>query len=238
MRRLPDRRSPVLTSPRAFDVAAAFTLEAFDPGKAGVRQATALLQQMDGYEEGLRRRTEGITWLVWGFVLAGLSLSYYAGDLARALTPDDGGPKPWTLLFPWSPWALAGGVATMVIWRSAALHVPALSRPWWQSLAGLLAVGAGIWIVFLATWLLPAGAQRVVTGPTLMGVAGLLTILLPILRLTSEGRRVGVIASAALVVGGAAIGLADLGMHATGIASTALAGGAWLAAGAWQASRG
>ena len=34
------------------------------------------------------------------------------------------------------------------------------------------------------------------------------------------------------------LGIADPGIHVMGIASTVLAGGAWLVAGAWQATRG
>lgn len=52
------------------------------PGKGfSLQSALQALEQATRYEEPLRHRTEGVTWMLWGVVAVGIFLSY---DLAAA----------------------------------------------------------------------------------------------------------------------------------------------------------
>lgn len=208
------------------------------PETASIRQAIDSISHLEAFEESLRRRTEGITWMVWGLVFAGLTLSFYIGDLTRdAATADE--PRPWSLLFPWFPWMLAGGVITAALWKSAALQTPTLHRPLWATLGGLLAVGAATVLVFIASWALPAGMQSAVTPLTLFGLAGLAVVATPLLRLSVAGRRVAIAATLVQVVCGIAIGLGGGSPNATGYTLTAvLVAATWIGAGLWETTQG
>lgn len=80
-----------------------------------IERALSTIQKLEGLEIGLYQRTEGITWMLWGFITAGI---YFMFSTFGAAMEDD---LPDWLGFLWAPWVAAGIAATMAIWRSAHL---------------------------------------------------------------------------------------------------------------------
>ena len=79
-----------------------------------VRGALETLTRLEGLEIGLYRRLEGITWMLWGLVTAGIYFTFAA--VAQGFDP-----SPAWLSFLWVPWVAAGIIATIRIWRTAHL---------------------------------------------------------------------------------------------------------------------
>lgn len=210
------------------------------------REAASVIREMEGYEEGLRRRTEGITWMIWALVFAGIVMSYWVMGLlsppgtpeAAEILPDRG------LLTPWIGWAVAGGLATSALWRGAALKGASGLR----HVGALGAIMAGTWVLFIASWLLPAAiSQHLYAGGPLafFGLSTLLVIRAKLVPLTPQGRSVASVAALAQVAGALAFGLllASGAVPVAGILPAELLGAVaigatWLAAGLWQTSRG
>jgi hypothetical protein len=94
-----------------------------DPEALTLKGALQTITRMEGLEVGLFRRTEGITHILWGFVVAGLFFSYFS---LGARFPESGalwGP------FLWIPWVAAGVASTAVVWRSAHLAARVPTSP-------------------------------------------------------------------------------------------------------------
>lgn len=106
--------------------------------------ATRELARAARYEDALRQRTEGLTWMIWGFVTPGIFLSY---ALAGATYQED---FPLWAQFLFAPWVVAGVLATYVLWSSAQLVAPRLKegepKARWASLGWILAIVL-VWIV-------------------------------------------------------------------------------------------
>lgn len=165
------------------------------------------------FEDSLRSRTEGLTWIVWGFATSAIFLSY------QALNPLFYGPRapfrstdilerqvsPWWAGGVWVTWILLGALTTYALWRSAALGAPtrALRRP-----SSVLVSAAFVAFLF-AGWgmaLLVAPGRNYDVYPLLgMGTAWLLLGALNVYRATRVGRQTllgigsGVFLSAVLV---------------------------------------
>ena len=89
-------------------------------GELTARGAVEAMRSLEGVTEALRRRTAGMTWMIWGFVVPAIFLSYNALGATGAL--DD--PGPWLVALLnvlWAPWVAIGVLATRALWRSAAL---------------------------------------------------------------------------------------------------------------------
>lgn len=80
-----------------------------------VRGALQTITNLEGLETGLFQRTEGITNIVWGLVVAGMFFAYQALGSAFPDTGSYWGPVLWV------PWIAAGVLASVVVWRSAHL---------------------------------------------------------------------------------------------------------------------
>ena len=80
-----------------------------------VQGAIRTLRELEGLEIGLYQRTEGITWMLWGFVTAGI---YFTFGMFGSVYED---AMPLWARLVWVPWVLAGVVATAAVWRSAHL---------------------------------------------------------------------------------------------------------------------
>lgn len=90
-----------------------------------VRGAVQTLEQMEGMHEALRRRTSGITWMIWGIVTPGIFFTYsFWALVVEFYAPSWGGAFP----FLWIPWIIAGVAATVALWRSAGLVVPTVGN--------------------------------------------------------------------------------------------------------------
>lgn len=79
------------------------------------KDAARAIDSVEGLEDALRKRTLGLTWIVWGLAGPGITLSYALADetLPRG--------AEWAFATLWIPWVLAGYLATYALWRSAAL---------------------------------------------------------------------------------------------------------------------
>lgn len=206
-------------------------------------EALAEIDETLDRQAALRSRTEGLTWMIWGLVTAGWTLSYDA--IAWIGRPD---APAWAFDLAWLPWILAGGLVTTALWRTAALTDPRLEdeRP-----AGPLVVAG--WTAFvIATWTLlyfgvvgglgfPGTADTM--GLIVLGIAWASFGWLRPVRLTDRGSRVSVIVGLVLLAAGllTAFALGNGHPSANAIATpiaTVVGGGAPLAGGLWQALRG
>lgn len=207
------------------------------------QEAATVIRRMEGYEAGLHRRTEGITWMIWALVFAGITMSYWVmGLLTPPGTEDAGGLPDGGLVIPWIGWVLAGGLATAAVWRGAALRGASGLR----HVAALGAIMALMWILFIASWFVPAALTQhlFAVGPlVLFGIATLIVVSTGLMPLSAEGRTVGRVVALAQIGGGLLFGLAVAWGRASlpvapELAATLFLGGAWMAAGLWQSTRG
>src|SRR5438552_1798189 len=87
-----------------------------EPANADALSVTAAiqtLQRYEGFEARLYLRTEGMTWMLWGLVAAGIFLTY------QAVAPFVAGHDFLLVAFLWMPWSAAGVLATVALWRGA-----------------------------------------------------------------------------------------------------------------------
>lgn len=201
------------------------------------REALATIARTTAFEEPLRRRVEGVTWMVWGFVTAGATLSTNAIELVWGY---DGVMELWVV--PWL-WLLAGVGATTAVWRIAALAKPDAHpgrRSALRSIAAVVGLIAAFWVP--GSVLIPVEQQASIV---------LLTLAAPWLALgavnphrgTALGRRVmlaigGIIAVAGLAWMPFVAGMGHGGFPQTMLFTALVGGGAALALGFWQAVRG
>lgn len=202
-------------------------------------QAAATIEEARGFEEPLRRRTEGVTWMIWGIVPAGIQLSFdAAGDYMTHGWP--GWVDPLILL----GWPLLGIAMTYAVWRIAVLDKPGLSRHRWRSLLGavlwLPLVYAGIGLTVLLFGIGWEGAFLPLVG---IGASWLVLGATNAFKATPTGRRVLVAVGAIILA--VALGIAasvditsDLGTDLTQLAAIFVAGGVPILAGLWQSIRG
>lgn len=102
------------------------------------QEAAQAIARANQWEDRIVHRTEGMTWIVWGLVTAGIWVT---------LTAMSRGPQaivPMTLS--WSVWVLAGFALTYSLWRSAALTRPDVVRTpaWWTYLAKVAGIALAI----------------------------------------------------------------------------------------------
>lgn len=209
------------------------------------REAASVIQQMEGYEEGLRRRTEGITWMIWALVFAGISMSYWVMGLlsppgtvgAADVLPDRG------LVTPWIGWVVAGGLAIGAVWRGAALREGSARR----HVAALGAIMVTMWLLFIASWLVPSAITQYLyaAGPlALFGIATFIVVSTKLVPWSARGRRIARAAALVQVAVSAAYGILQaMGLFASPIVAvellgTVMVGATWLGAGLWHTSQG
>lgn len=207
------------------------------------REALDTIEEARAYETPLRRRTEGVTWMIWGVVAAGIQLSFSA--LPSLFRPYTGGAQRSyglveALVVP--SWLLVGILFTVAAWRIASLKAPSLSvRP------SRIAVSAGLFVAILyGVWFLLdlAGLPEAIFPVLAVGAAWLSAGVLDVLHTTETGRRT-LVAIGALVTG---LGLAALAVFpladvaparglsydVTAPVTILVAGGVPFLAGLWQ----
>lgn len=206
-------------------------------------EALSTIEQTLAHEEGLRSRTEGLTWMIWGLVTAGWTLTYDA--VAWISRP---GVPSALLNWVWLPWVVVGGAVVTALWRTAALADPALEddRP-----AGALVVAG--WTGFvIALWAalffglvggigFPGTADTM--GLIVLGVTWFTFGAVRPVRLTDRGGRVCMLVGLGLFVAGMATAFAlghehpDANAIST-VVATLVGGLVPLGGGLWQALRG
>lgn len=174
--------------------------------------ALATIDRAVRVESALRRRTEGLTWMVWGIVTGATFLSY---DAAGDWFGDDGGWPAWAG-FLWVGWLAVGAVFTFALWRTAAVAEPMPTRRPGGAVAAVAWVAAGFVGFALVFWAFPG---RLSDGMTFLVGIGLAWALLGAVNLhnaTPTGRAVcagiGLVVSALGVVASIAMGPAP-GWH-------------------------
>lgn len=207
-------------------------------GELTPEQAAATIEQARGFEEPLRRRTEGVTWMIWGIVPAGIQLSF---DAAKDyVQPFPGWLDPLILL----GWPLLGIAMTYAVWRIAVLNKPGLSGHRWRSM-----LGAALWLpavyasMGLAFMLFGVGWQGAFLPLVGIGATWLVLGATNTFKATPTGRKV-LVAIGAIILG-VAVGIAatvdlasDVGTTLTELAAIFVAGGVPVLAGLIQSVRG
>lgn len=201
------------------------------------QDAMAAIARATAFELPLKRRVEGVTWMVWGFVTAGATLSTNAMELVYGFP----GPR-WGWVVPWL-WLLAGVAGTTAVWRIAALARPDAHpgrRAAAIAVATIVGLIAAVWVP--VSILVPGQNQAAFV---------LVTVAVPWLglaaanphRVSRLGRRVmagigGVLVVTALLWLPSTGSLPHGAFPQTMMLAALVGGGAPLALGFWQALRG
>lgn len=203
----------------------------------GPRDAVAVLESVEGYEEALRRRTEGLTYVLWGIVSPAISVTYALGE-----TTVPAGDE-WLFSLFWMPWVLAGCVGTYALWRTAAIPM-GLARQQVRSAfrTRALLVGALFLLAGLGGWLLAApGHVDGAAYPTL--AIGLFTLVMSGVRtrfdaVSPGARTVGLVAGALILAAGVALAFAAWTPLAKTLSGAGIVGAVYLGAGLAHALQG
>lgn len=205
-----------------------------------VEAALQTITSLERFEVGLYQRTEGIMWMLWGLVTAGIYFTYATMGQALENFPE------WAP-FLWMPWVAAGVTATYSLWRSAHLTVPSEKskkeglRDMWISGGLFMAVmflGGMIFGIYgdRFTLLEPAYFQ------ILMGVASFAMAFLA--RNSEAGRRmlvaVGILSVATALAAGVVVPYASVGQAymVQTLVGVAAVGGGWFAGGLYLTVKG
>ena len=190
------------------------------------QDAARALEEGSGFVGALAERTAGLTWMIWGIATPGVFLTYaFFGAL------DAGG---WWLGLAWVPWVLMAILATAMLWRSAALAVPALAHrptPWfWARFLGYTV--AITLLMYLAR---PEGpeAPLVIVGALWTGMG-----VLNLWNASPTGRRVCVAAGLPLVATGLLLAALDAPIELGSMVALGVSAAAPFLAGLWQTLRG
>lgn len=213
---------------------------------AGTRQAEPLtleeaartIEAARGYEGPLRRRTEGVTWMIWGLVAAGIQLSFEAaGDLLQGDWPI------WLDPVILIGWPVLGVLMTYAVWRIAVLDRPGLRGYRWRSILGSLLWLPVVYVAMAAVYLLGvpwSGALIPLIG---IGLTWLTLGLADAFKSTRWGRGTLVVVGGIILVTGLLVGISvDLttsaGRDLSALLVILVAGGVPLLAGLLQTLRG
>ena len=189
-------------------------------------EAARVFADAQRWQRSLARRTEGITWMVWGAITPAIFMTL--GFLTSLNAP------AWAVVLGWTPWLVVGYLITFAVWRSAALTRPREVRaPGWEAyVAKSLAVAALVLLLHFVV------RPQTIAGPmALIGIAWTALALFAT-RLTPEGRRVGVAVGVAVLAGAIALETASPSMEAAMLAGSALLGAAPLLGGLYATLRG
>jgi hypothetical protein len=122
-------------------------------------EAANAIQGMRELDAPLADRTEGLVWMAWGLVAAGISMTFaFAAASATA----------WQAWFAglWIPWAILGITFSVMLWRSAGLVLERTipRRQWLLHVGTFLLATVGLVAVVLALHLPVMPPTAVLTG--------------------------------------------------------------------------
>lgn len=190
------------------------------------QDAALAIARANQWEDRIIHRTEGMTWMVWGLVTAGIWVT---------LTAMSRGPQailPMTLS--WTVWVVAGFGLTYALWRSAALTRPDVIRtaPWWTYLVKVAGIALAI------------ASLNFVMQPTTpaypLALMGFLWIALALLsrRWSRLGKITALAIGAAVIIGGLALPYLVGGMEEMMLAAALIGGIIPTVGGFYQTLRG
>ncbi|HVM46000.1 MAG TPA: hypothetical protein VM582_08710 [Candidatus Thermoplasmatota archaeon] len=159
-----------------------------------VRDAIATIERATAYDAPLRRRTEGVTWIVWGLASAVVLLTI------SALMDLPGWQPPYAAL---AMWPLIGLAGISAVWRIAALSAPALgSDPRRVVRAALLAGAAAVALGTLAWYAYVWTGTYAVSSGIFAFLPWALANGAQWRRMTDAGRRIAIVAGIVMAIGG------------------------------------
>jgi hypothetical protein len=193
------------------------------------RDALRALDSLPRYEEALTARTGGLTFMLWGFVNAGIFLTY-----AAASDWVDAHEAYWLMSVLWMPWVAGGIAASGALWRSHAVTLrrrpgtrEGLRRALLFTLLFLVIGGA----LFFALDVLAGVEWSIHAIMTL--ASGLFAMILGAWqrRDWGAGSRNIVAAGCAMVAAGLALALSPAGDTVAGLLAAGMVGLGWFLAG-------
>lgn len=196
------------------------------------QDAVRALSKAQSWEDALRSRTAGLTWMVWGLATPATFVTY---AFVAVLSELEGLRVPgwaWSLL--WVPWVGMGVVATVALWRSAALAVPGLDAPRDRRRAMVGGIVGSI-LLFGAFLLLQPPSAVLPLGA--IGAMWMLMALANVWNADREGRAVGVVVGGTLVAAAAAMALLRAPVEVSSVLSILVSGVVPFAAGLWHLAR-
>jgi hypothetical protein len=189
----------------------------------------AALADVPHYRESLGARTGGLTLMLWGFVAAGIFLTYGTG--AAWL---DAQGHAWALSVIWVPWVAFGIAATAALWHSHAIsgsRTPTTAR----DVLGAVAMTGVFFAIAGALYLaIDRAAGAAWTTHSLMAVAnGLFAVAVGWVHMRRYPGAYATILTAAsvMVAAGLLIGLAGLADTPAALLAALACGASWFGAG-------
>lgn len=204
------------------------------------KAAAEVLAGAATYEDALRRRTEGLTNMVWGITSAGIFTSYALLAVTGVLAGADAPEAVYAML--WAPWVLCGVLTTKALWRSASLAAPKLDVAQPPGYKLLLAwVGAYV-VLGGGAFLLVPRMNEPTYALLAMGLGWTVFGALNLFRCSRAGRNVSVATGAVILAAAVALAAAlptdrDLGYAMATWVSIAVSGAVPVAGGLWHQSR-
>lgn len=189
------------------------------------QQAARVLADASRYEDGLRHRTEGLTFMAWGLVASGTFVAYALASILDA--------PAWVFATLWAPWIAVGIAFTFALHRSVALtrerpeEAPSGSD-WAKTLVVTAVVGIAYAIARPDGPLVPLG---------ILGLSYVAMFGLNVFGSTRTGRLVGFGTGAVLAGAAATLAIAGAPIEVSGTLSMVLPGALLCSLGLWQTLR-
>lgn len=205
-----------------------------------VAEAVETLDRATAFAEPLRRRSEGVTIALWGFVSACIVLSNGVLDDAYGFY-DAGGWRRAVSSLLWVPWAAIGVLGTVAVWRIAEVSARRREPGRRRSPAVLLAWFAVLVALVFLIAVVPHGAAGFAIA--VVGVIWIAVGTLDVYKATPTGRRTLVAVGTGIVAAGVAFGWLTRATPHAGwdhleAVGTLTIGLLPIAGGLWQALRG
>lgn len=196
-----------------------------DDGSLTPKEARDTIARLEAFEAPLRRRTGGITWMIWAIVTAGIFISY---EMVQGITLP--GPVLWFL---WAPWVAAGQLLTGAVWNSVALT---LGLPEGEEAKRGVAIGLVITAFFFGSALVFFGLGAPVPVSVFwLVLLGGFTWVMGAASAPGRADRVASSAAGTWILG---LAVVDAWVGVPFAAFVTLMPAAWLVAGAYMAFRG
>lgn len=191
--------------------------------------AARILAETSRYEDNLVQRTEGLTAIIWGLVTPAIWMTYgFAAFVGGGALP------AWVWGILWIPWVAGGGLASVAIWRSAALSQPAARfEKGWSYFFRWLAFVVALSVAFYFFQPTDPSSPLIIVGIGWLGMAGL-----NIWSTSTTGRRLWMSCGALLALTGVALFAFHASEAVASIAAIVVSGMIPFAAGFWQTLQG